>query len=567
MRAYRNFPYEALKKMQSEIDENSKAISDVEETSQKSVIDVETGALAWATGGKVDSSEISDMAYGDGKFVVVSSKDSAIYYSTDAINWHRVDIGIKLIRIIYGGGRFIGVSNSAIYYSTDMVNWNICKEMEYGYYMYGLAYGNNTFVAVGGDMFSMRVIYYSTDGDNWIEASEYDSTGKALWEVAYGNGKFVTISDNGETWCSTDGINWIFGDIDASGDTWAITYGKGKFVVVGYHIHYSTDGINWTKAADIDEDLPLYYIAYGDDMFVAVGTNTIGYSTDGVNWTFDNSVKLLDNIVYGNDKFVAIGGTRDIGYTACYTTPEMEQRNLEEVIRGLVDGSETTFKELSYADYQAGNYEKDKAYAIPDFPNGGNGKNSWLIFGSSGYLPEDDNWVVFNTADTSSITEVDLVLKWYGNVIQTMIIPIEYFRRLFDDGNRVMMYGSGVNAAKVEVKYVSSTQIAVRNVSKSTYIAVDVYATKSSVSVNTSSDTSPYSVPLVFKAHGSNAVALAHIPQNKTNVKITQCINHGVADYVGNCTIDYNATTGFVQVICSNTSIIDKLAYGTFTWD
>lgn len=81
------------------------------------------------------------------------------------------------------------------------------------------------------------------------------------------------------------------------------------------------------------------------------------------------------------------------------------------------------------------------------------------------------------------------------------------------------------------------------------------------------SDTKPYSVPLFFKAHGSDAVAFAHIPQNKTNVKIIQCVNYGIADYVNNCTISYDATKGFVSVVCSNAAIIDKLAYGTFTWD
>lgn len=78
---------------------------------------------------------------------------------------------------------------------------------------------------------------------------------------------------------------------------------------------------------------------------------------------------------------------------------------------------------------------------------------------------------------------------------------------------------------------------------------------------------SNYGVPLHFKAHGNNAVAFAHIPQNKTNVKIIQCVYYGIADYVNDCTISYDATKGFVSVICTNTAIIDKLAYATFIWD
>ena len=76
-----------------------------------------------------------------------------------------------------------------------------------------------------------------------------------------------------------------------------------------------------------------------------------------------------------------------------------------------------------------------------------------------------------------------------------------------------------------------------------------------------------YKCPINFKAHGSLAVGFAHIPQNKTNVKITQCVYYGVSDYVNNCTINYDATGGFVSVSCTNTAIIDKLAYATFIWD
>lgn len=85
--------------------------------------------------------------------------------------------------------------------------------------------------------------------------------------------------------------------------------------------------------------------------------------------------------------------------------------------------------------------------------------------------------------------------------------------------------------------------------------------------INSNLEKSNYCCPVAFKAHGNSAVAFAHIPQNKTNVKMVQCVNYGVADYVNNCTISYDAAKGFVSVICTNTAIIDKLAYATFTWD
>lgn len=53
-----------------------------------------------------------------------------------------------------------------------------------------------------------------------------------------------------------------------------------------------------------------------------------------------------------------------------------------EKAQELVDEAEASFTELSYADYQAGNYDATKSYAIPDYPYI-NDSQKWKFVGSA----------------------------------------------------------------------------------------------------------------------------------------------------------------------------------------
>ena len=146
-----------------------------------------------------------------------------------------------------------------IAYSADGVNWTAVSNNTFGTYdkIYGIAYGDNRFVAVG-DRGKMA---YSTDGVNWTAIS--DST---VWNY----------TNNGTTF--PVGIN-------------AIAYGNGRFVAVGQigKMAYSADGINWT----------------------AVSNSTVWIYTDTIAGTFPVSIR---GIGYGNDRWVAGGGNGKMAY-------------------------------------------------------------------------------------------------------------------------------------------------------------------------------------------------------------------------------------------------------------
>ena len=190
------------------------------------------------------------------------------------------------------------------------------------YSLYDVAYGDGKFVAVGDK------ITTSTDGITW---NDFEINANILESIIYKNGKFVAVGNSGYTTTSTDGITWTT-PIRIGHDVWrSIAYGNGKFVAVGDagYTTTSTDGITWTTPIRIGNNLPWLSIAYGNGKFVAVGNG--GYtttSTDGITWT--TPIQVGDNttswysIVYGDGKFVVVGNR---GYTTTsidgitWTTP------------------------------------------------------------------------------------------------------------------------------------------------------------------------------------------------------------------------------------------------------
>jgi hypothetical protein len=90
--------------------------------------------------------------------------------------------------------------------------------------LFGVAYGNGTFVAVGG----LGTILTSTDGVTWT--SETSGINYHLWGVTYGNGTFVAVGDDGTILTSTDGVTWTSETSGTNYNLEGVTYGNGTFV-------------------------------------------------------------------------------------------------------------------------------------------------------------------------------------------------------------------------------------------------------------------------------------------------------------------------------------------------
>ena len=236
---------------------------------------------------------------GNGRFVAVATGTNASATSIDGFNW--ISGGT-----IPGGTNWVSVAAGAISSTTYHV-------------------------AIAGGSGSTVSAYSTNGGDTWAAMSSFPA---GNWtSVAFGNGRFVAVSNGTVSAFSTTGTGWVNGGGMVSANYVSVAYGSGpaKFVAIAggstgtsQTTAYSADGVSWTAGT-----LPaLAYwtsITYGNGRFVAVaqGSTATAYSLDGITWTTPATVlpqvSAWSNIKYGQGTFLATAGKLTPTFTG--TTP------------------------------------------------------------------------------------------------------------------------------------------------------------------------------------------------------------------------------------------------------
>ena len=253
------------------------------------------------------SSTWVDAAYGDDKFVIISSTGSTVYGTIGTFNsgslpsttatWNAITYANGLFVAVASNGQDVAVSDDGIVWSgyslpDGVQNWS------------SVAGGNGIFIAVSATSGTTAALASST-ATTWV-SSTLPSSG--IWTaVAYGAQRFVAlraVSDQAAV--STDGITWTAVSLPYSATWTTIAYGNGRFVAMsaGDQAIYSFDGSIWYTSM-----LPLSSswrkISYGQGLFVAVSsasTNKFLTSSDGAYW----SIKTADqtstrwSVIFGN---------------------------------------------------------------------------------------------------------------------------------------------------------------------------------------------------------------------------------------------------------------------------
>lgn len=176
---------------------------------------------------------------------------------------------------------------------------------------YDIAYGNGKFVAVGDNGY----ITTSTNGTSWTTPKQVGTT---RWlKVVYGNGKFFAItSSNKSIRSSTDGITWTDAVTMPSSPN-DIAYGDGKLVIACYSgkLYTSTDdGKTWTNTYSYST-YTWKLVIYANGKFVAINSSNgdAVYSEDGITWKSGghaaNSNYVISDIAFGNNKYVLVGNS------------------------------------------------------------------------------------------------------------------------------------------------------------------------------------------------------------------------------------------------------------------
>lgn len=104
----------------------------------------------------LDAYDTSSLAFGDGKFVIVSGRNS--FTSTDGVNWtgphYNATLSTQVKRNFYGGGLFVafgGGAHPGRYVSRDGVTWVDGSGGGQTTYWRSLVYGNRLFVGVANN--------------------------------------------------------------------------------------------------------------------------------------------------------------------------------------------------------------------------------------------------------------------------------------------------------------------------------------------------------------------------------------------------------------------------------
>jgi len=275
--------------------------------------------------------------------------------------------------------RFVAVGDSgSMALSSDGVTWAAINAVGTANWN-DVAYGNGRFVAVSnaGTASPYYNMAYSSDGISWTQISINSGSNYITWNgVTYGNGRWVAVgscpsgynsvgmaavSSNGSTWTTYTLGSAISGN---SNSWYGITYDNIRFVAVGSSgkMAYSlNNGSTWNEITGNYGNWS--GVAYGNGKFAAVSdSGRIAYSSDGLSWTqIETLTGPWYSVRYGNGMFMAIGPAVDNYSGMAYSTGG---ENWTEIARTPL-------------------YLKDAAY----------GAGKWAAAGSSGRMAYSDNAV------------------------------------------------------------------------------------------------------------------------------------------------------------------------------
>ena len=261
-----------------------------------------------------------------GVFVAVGQYGSNFRSIDNGTSWDNETcsfFGFDLNGVTYANNTFVAVGQGGkIVKSTDNASsWQITNTS--GSQLNGIAFGGGTFDVVAG---SSGYTYRSADnGSSWSNVvppaggNPY-SYRRNLYGVGFGNSTFVAVGDNGKIVRSTNnGSSWSNVTTGTSPYTYGnnnlrgVTFGNNTFVAVGYTgkiIRSTNDGSSWDNVTAVNSNY-LYGVTFGNNTFMAVGqSGTIVKSTDnGSSWSSSSSgtSNHLYGITFGNNTFMAVG--------------------------------------------------------------------------------------------------------------------------------------------------------------------------------------------------------------------------------------------------------------------
>jgi hypothetical protein len=206
--------------------------------------------------------EIRTAAYGNGTFYVMGT-GGRVGFSAEGQNWEgytesMFDHSLTINAVIYGDGKFLAAGDDGrMMYMTDDGGWPWVSDNHFGNgAIRALAWGRteageSRYVAGGVDTpTGGGKLSWSGDGINWTWSVNLD---KRVNGLAYGQGVFVAVTDDGKIYQSVDGgVSWA-GKYTVPGGTGllSVVYGSGRFIAAGHN------GVALVSADGGDQWMPM----------------------------------------------------------------------------------------------------------------------------------------------------------------------------------------------------------------------------------------------------------------------------------------------------------------------
>ncbi len=247
--------------------------------------------LAWTARDSGVTNNFRSVTWFRDRFVVVGESGdqgvtSTALTSVDGIIWETHEALGDLFSVSHNGRLLVAVGDQGtIVTSPDGANWNklpsfVNPETWEGsptsQDLNAITWTGTRFVAVGKD----GVVITSTNGLSWTSSGPGGR--KNLHGIAYGDGVYVTVANDGVYYVSTDAAIWWRGEWQTR-DLSDVTYGSGRFMAVGDSgvMFTSEDGTNWIRrVTGCGNDLR--FVTYSEGSYYAVGNNETILQSDQV---------------------------------------------------------------------------------------------------------------------------------------------------------------------------------------------------------------------------------------------------------------------------------------------
>ncbi len=238
--------------------------------------------------------------------------------------WDRINapgLTEDLTAVCFGLGKFVAVGAYVSASSADGKVWSQSKSGNSTFYGLAITASASRFVAVGRSYsFSQQAffsgIYSSIDGVTWTNASP--SRNETLRGVAYGNGRFVAVGEEGIIWSSADGLSWSVLQLVSEKDLREVQFNGSSFLAVGDSgtALLSADGVNWQERSLTDGNTTANGVSFFKDTAGSGLTVLNGKWTVMTSWLFlNNSGRILWNSDTGNSWSIVSGTYFDNDFT------------------------------------------------------------------------------------------------------------------------------------------------------------------------------------------------------------------------------------------------------------